>query len=458
MNYAKTTRHGRSLGAIVPINALLMLGSLMVRPPALAGAADLRPAGTTADRPSRPAANGTTKRVTLRATLDIARKNNRTLRVARARIGEARGDLTQASILLVSNPALGLGIGPRFATASDERATVDFDVSLEQSLELGGQRRHRRTRARANLHAARASTADVRRVVNLAVTLLYYRTLAARERVRLTRENVALAQALLDTARQRVTLGAGSQLDLNTSRLRLAEARRKALGAAAALQALRLRLAKVCGLVAGTGLRLQGALPGPRPLPDRAALVRRAIRRRPDFLALRHRIEAVGAGVRLARAGAWPDLTLGVRYAREENRNAVLLSLKIRLPFFDRNQETSEHARARLGGLRAQRSGVRLSIITEVRLAWVGHQRAAQALRLYSGAVLAAQRQSARLLRRSFRKGQVSLAQVLVVQRELVTGRAGHLTARLRYAESLARLRAAASLPQATTHTRRKKP
>jgi cobalt-zinc-cadmium efflux system outer membrane protein len=396
------------------------------------------------------------KALTLKDALALARKNNRTLRVARARIGEAQGDLIQASVWLVSNPELGVSGGPRFMTASRGRVTPDLDVHLEQSLELAGQRGHRRSRARARVRTARASVANTRRVIELAVALLYYRALAARERLDLLRENVALATALRQTARDRADLGAGTALDLNASRLRVAEAKRRVLAAVTARQGQLLRLARVCGLPAGTTLRLRGALPDPQRVPSRATLSRRALRARPELETLRHRMEAARAAVRLSDARGWPDLRLGVGYAREEGSNVVIFSLKVDLPLFHRNQGRRHRARVRLQRLRSQRSGAALSVSTDVRLAWAAHRRAARALSLYSQEVLSAQKASLRLLQRAHQEGKVDQTKVLVVQRELVTGREGYLEARLAYAEALARLRAAACLPQGEHPTRRK--
>lgn len=387
--------------------------------------------------------------------LALARNNNRLLRVARARIGEAKGDLTQASVLLVSNPVVGVGVGPRFMTASRGRVTADIDGFVEQALELGGQRRHRRARATAKLHATRASISDTRRVIDLAVALLFYRALAARQRAVLHRENVSLAEALLKTSRERIALGAGNQLDLYASRLVVAEAKRKALAASTAHRTLLIRIGTVCGLPAGTRLRLRGSLPSPQAMSSSAAMTRRALRLRPELRALNHRIAAVRAAVRLARASAWPDLTLGVSYAREEGSNAVLFTLRVSLPFFNRNQGHRERAIARLRRVRAERSSARLSVSADVRVAWVAHRQAIRALNLYTVDVLTAQKSSVQLLRRSFQEGKVGYVKVLIMQRQLITGREGYLKARLAFAQSLARLRAAACLPQTNANSRR---
>ncbi len=387
-------------------------------------------------------------RVDLARALALARKNNRLLRAARARIGEAKGDLTQASVLLVSNPEIGVGVGPRFMTASRGRITADLDAFVEQSLELGGQRRHRRARARANLHAARASVADTRRVIELAVALMFYRALAAWERITLLRENAALAEALLKSSRERIRLGAGNLLDVNASRLLVAEAKRKVFAARTAYRTHLIRLTTVMGFQAGTKVRLRGSLPKPGPLPSVSSLTRRALRLRPDLRAFSYQLSAVRAAVRLARSSAWPDLTLGVSYAREEGSNAVLFTLRVSLPFFNRNQGRIERARARLRRVKAEREYARLVVSADVRGALVAYRQAARALALYTTAVLSAQKDSVRLLRQSFREGKVGYVKVLLVQQQLIAGRRGYLKARLGLALAQARLKAAANVTQ----------
>ncbi len=400
----------------------------------------------------------TVLRADLARALALARKNNLLLRAARARIGEAKGDLFQASILLLSNPEIGVGMGPRFMTASRGRVAADIDAFVEQSFELGGQRRHRLAGAKAGLHAVRASVADAQRVIELAVALLFYRALAARERIQLRRESVKLAGDLLETTKKRTKLGAGNQLDLHASRLLHAEARRKALTAVTAHRTLLVRLGTLCGLPASTTLRLQGALPVSPGKFSGSSLVRRALRVRPDLKALGHQISGARAALKLAKASAWPDLALGVSYAREEGSNAVLFTLKVSLPFFNRNQGHRDRALATLRRARFTRSAAMLAVSADVRLALMTHRRTVQALKIYSNDVLTAQRASLKLLRRSFHEGKVGYVKVLIVQRQLIAGRDGHLQARLAHAESLARLRAAASLPQTKKSIRRGNP
>jgi cobalt-zinc-cadmium efflux system outer membrane protein len=118
------------------------------------------------------------------------------------------------------------------------------------------------------------------------------------------------------------------------------------------------------------------------------------------------------------------------------------------LPLFDTNDGERARARAVRARLAAERGGQRLAIAAEVREALVAFEQARAALALYDDAVLGAQDEASALLRRAVEAGEVGVADVIVVQREVLEGRAGYLDARLSLALARVRLLAAADLPQ----------
>jgi len=387
--------------------------------------------------------------LTLERALGLAKQNNRIARAARLRIGEAHGNLTGASMLLVNNPEVAASAGPRFSAQAGQDPTLDLDIGIEQRFEIGGQRGDRIDRARADLEAARASSDDVQRVIDLAVALAFYEALGNKQRLDILERNEQLARDLANAARRRLEAGESTPLELNTARIRFAEAQRQTIGARTAVRSSTVRLAEMLGFAPGTELSFSGDLPTQQSAPSMDALLARARRSRPDLVAAERRVAAARASVDLADAEAWPDIAVGVFYRQEEASQIIAAGLRLPIPLFNRNQGDRQRARALLDRRIAEREAVDLSVASEVQQAFLAYNQARQTLDLYDGEVLQAQHESLDLLRRAFEAGEVGIPDVIVVQRELLAGQEGFLDARLDLARALANARASASLPQA---------
>lgn len=380
--------------------------------------------------------------------MSVARQNSRLAAAARLRVGEARGDLTGASVLLIDNPEMVVEAGPRVPGTSDGETTADLAVGIEQRFETGGQRAHRIDRAQAEVEAERARAEDVQRVIDLAVARTFYRALAADLRLRLTEENERLARELHDVAGRRLDAGEGRPLEVNTARIRLAEAQRRTVAARTERQVATVRLAQLLGLAPSTQVVLQGDLPSDETPAAADVLVARAMSARSDLGAAARDIDAARAAVDLADAEAWPDVGVGVFYGREEGDDIVTAGLRVPIPLFNRNQGERERARATRERLVAERDALTLSVEADVHIALLAYERARTALRIYDAEVLRAQDESLALLRRAFEAGDVGIPDVIVVQREVIEGREGYLDARLDLAHARASLLAAVGVPQ----------
>lgn len=390
-------------------------------------------------------------RLTLGEALELARTSNPALEAERQRPGEARGELTSARLPLRENPEIEGSVGPR--TGAREPSTTDVEVGLEQRLEIGGQRRHRIERASAAVAAAEAMAEESARQLDLAVAETFYEALAASEEVRLLEENEALAAGLEELARRRLELGEGTQLELNTVRIRRAEAARRLAAGRAALGAALVSLAELLAVPPGEAPQPQGSLPTAAAVEGEAELLSHATASRPDLVVARGEVERARAAVALADAEAIPDITLGVSLGREEGQDVALAGVRVPIPLVQRNQGERETARATLRRQEAELAHRRLLVAAEVRRAWQGYSAARAASELYDAQVLAAQAESLELLERAYEAGEVSVAELVVIQRELLDGRLGGLEARLELARAMARLLAAAHLPQTQTLT-----
>jgi len=384
---------------------------------------------------------------TLAQALELARARNPGLVAAREAVAEARGELTAARLPLQDNPEIEASAGPRSAAESDP-ASTDSEVGLEQRLEIGGQRRHRIDRASASVAAAQATADDAARELDLAVAEAFYEALAARRGVELLQQNEALAAGLEELARRRLELGEGTQLELNTVRIRRAEAARRLAAGRAELEAARVSLAELLAAPPGEAPEPAGDLPAGAGVASEAELLARAADSRPDLLSARQDVERARAAVGLADAEAVPDLTLAFSYGRDERQDVALGGFRIPLPFVQRNQGERESARAALRASEALLEQRRLAVAADVRRAFQAYEAALAASQLYDAGVLAAQRESLDLLEKGYAAGEIDYTELVVIQRELLDGRLGALEARRDLARATARLLAAAHLPQ----------
>jgi cobalt-zinc-cadmium efflux system outer membrane protein len=396
---------------------------------------------TAADRPS----------LSLVEALELAHARNPGLTVARETVAEVRGELTAARLRLQENPEIGASAGPRSASEGDSSST-DREVGLEQRLEIGGQRRHRMDRANATIAAAQAAAADAARQLDLAVAESFYEALAARRSVELLEQNEALAAGLEELARRRLDLGEGTQLELNTVRIRRAEAARRLAAGRAQREAAYITLTELLAAPPGEAWELSGDLPVGAEVAGVAELVARAADARPDLLSSRQEMDRARAAVALADAEAVPDLTLALSYGRDERQDVALGGFRIPLPFVQRNQGERESARAALRASEALVEQRRLAVAADVRRAFQAYEAALAASRLYDAEVLGAQRESLELLEQGYAAGAIDYTELVVIQRELLDGQLGALEARRDFALATARLLAAAHLPQ--THAR----
>jgi cobalt-zinc-cadmium efflux system outer membrane protein len=384
----------------------------------------------------------------LRTALSYAAQNNRLLDAARARVREAEGGLVTANFLLLDNPELAFAVGPRIPAEPLLPRTTDLEIGIAQRFPINGQRDHRIGQAEALVEASKGGLGNAERLIGFAVANAFYSTLASEERLTIRQQAESLAEDLEDVAARRLALGEGTALAQDTARIRLAEARRRTLVARAEYRTSTSILAELLGTADDSQLTLDGDLPPARTPPSEDELVARALASRLDLVALRREVEAAAKGVELQKALSWPDLSLGFQYEREEGDDIYMAQLTIPLPSFNRNQGEIATATAALERRQAETDALALAVEAEARRAFATYEQASQAVELYSGELLAAQEETVTLLNLAFEAGEVSPADVLLVQRELIEGREGYVEARLDLARAQAVLLAVLNLPQ----------
>ncbi len=359
------------------------------------------------------------------------------LRVARARLHQARGRLAQAAAeRLPAVTASGSGRRSRSSGESGGGATHElfaagFDASWELDL-FGGLRRGVEAAA-AELEASEASRQGVRVSLVAEVGLNYVEVRSLQSRLRIARANLASQSETLQLTAWRFQAGLVSSQDVEQARSNLEQTRARIPGLEIALAEAEHRLDILLGKSPGTlhsRLAGEGELPA---LPERIAVAipAEALRQRPDVQAAERTLAAETARVGVMAAARYPAFRLsgsiGVEalslsgLARSGAATSSLLA-GITAPVFDagrlRNQVAIQDA-VREQALVAYEQAV-LNALQEVENALVAFVRNREREQALAAAVESA-RSAGRLARQRYSAGLTDFQSVLDTDRSVLS-------------------------------------
>lgn len=390
--------------------------------------------------PDRSAAQA--RPVSLPEALRLAAQSHPLTRLAEADAGVARGGLLSARAIL--NPVASGTLGP---ARSSDTSLITGQFGLSQTVELGGKRRLRIRAARLRLEASEARTERQRGLVAVQVRRAFALALIASERVATAVDADSVGRALQRAAEERLTLGAGTQLELNVAVAAAARDRRARVVAQQALSRSLANLQAAIGLAPSDPVVPVGSLATIAP-PAFAedSLVRIAIASRPDLLALRlERDEAVQM-LRFAQALRWPDPVVGIGAGRAEDFRVRLLTVAVPLPLWNRGAGERTSAVAALQRVEVALLAAEQSAEREIRVAWRALQGATESANAFDQQVVSRLRDNLDLADESFRSGKISFFAYTTLRRDLVAARLDYLDALADVTEQASALAAATGL------------
>jgi cobalt-zinc-cadmium efflux system outer membrane protein len=362
---------------------------------------------------------------------------------SRAGIRQARGLAEQAAVL--PNPTVGVtvenfGGDARFAAI----APVQTTLSVQQPLQLSGQRAARTAAGRAGVDAARAQDQQARAQFAYDLAAAYIDAEADDTRLKLSEDTLAMARE--DARAADALVRAGKEADVRALQAKAAVESARAAVAAAQAE----REAAFAKLTALTG--------NPRPLTSISDSLlahgdvlepARAIDplATPAYVAARAATEAAARRVRVEQLRAAPDLTasLGVRQLSGVSGGALVAGLSAPLPLFDRNRGATAAAGADLAAAEARAEAARLDAEADAR-AGQARLRATETRLAAAKGNEAAAAEVYRLSRIGYEGGKLSLLELQTARRTLTEARAQTLDTRierLTAEASLARLQGA---------------
>jgi len=360
--------------------------------------------------------------LTLEQALARARERAPAIAAAKGRIDEARGRLVGASVLLRDNPEIEGSAGARI---TDHGELLEGSFGIRQLFELGGRRSARIAGASAAIERESADSADVTRRVLRDTATAFWDALHAVERQHLAEIALSVTEETERIARRRYQAGDVGPLDANVAAATTARGRSEVLAEKARYEAAIGTLRVALGMGAGEPLTIRGDL-RTRPRYTIAELLAR-VSARPDLQALDAGTREAGADVRLGRALRWPNVGLGATYERDDGNNLALGLVTVTLPVFDRGQGLTAESMARERRLEFELDATRRAVEVEVQSAFDVYERRAAAVDELERGALPALEENETLARRSYEAGQLSLAELLSIRREILDTRVEYL-------------------------------
>ena len=366
--------------------------------------------------PSAAAQGGTTP-LSLAEARSRALAASPELRAAVLALTAAVGRTRQAGAW--TNPTLSYG---REQTSRAGQTTSQSILSLDQSLEIFGQRGARRRVAELEQSATAARLSATRSAVSYEATRAYAAAVAATQRAALADE----AARAFGTARRvsRARLAGGDVSGYQHRRLFLEAARYATLRSTAllardsALRSLSLLIGSSARTDSAARLALTDTLaPAPLTLPV-DSMVTLALAARSELLAGQLDAEAAAAGIRAASAEQIPALTLSGGYKDErlatgESLRGFVAGVSLPLPLWDRRGGAIAAARGEGGRGTAELERLRRQTVLEIEDAYAGHQALSGQLVELRGQLGEEARKARRSAEAAYAEGEISLLEWL---------------------------------------------
>jgi len=368
--------------------------------------------------------------IDLPAALARARERAPEAIAAMGRIAEAEATRTGARVLLVHNPELEVGVGPRFGDAR----TTQIEARIAQPLEPTRRRARIRVADETVRHAHATTDAQLREL-SFEVANVFNEARHADLVVELVKRSSALAGRAAEAALRRRKAGDLTDLDVDLAKIAHGRARSAVAAAEAERAAMIGRLAVLIGARPDDTITLAGEL---RPALLVLDGLRDGVPARADVRALEAEARVAGAERALATAAGRPDVGLWFGYERDDGDSIVIGGVSLTLPLWNRGQGEQAAARAKQRRVEAERTAVIGAASRQLSDVFEAYSRSREAVELFEREVVPALTDSEQLLDRSIEAGQIAVSNYLVARQEILSGRREYLDRQLALAKAAA--------------------
>lgn len=364
------------------------------------------------------------KALPLQEITQIALANNKDLKAARYNVAIAKARLIQAG--LWPNPSINL-------SNNDDRLFNDEgeysrSAGFSQAFPISGRIAKQKTVARLDVMKAIAEIREAERQLIAKVANAFYAAVITERRLQQLNYLLRINKELVNVIHNRYHAAEISKLDENAARIEyLRIVQEKHL-----LHSLRISqmatLNQLMGRDANSPLSLKADLNTGQNFPELPALKTLALTNRPDRQSIALSINRAIADRRLAKAERFADWTVGLGVQQDKivveegppqpADRTLGVTLSVPLPLLNQNQgrilEASRTGTQAMMALRA----LNLSIETEIASNYAQLKALRMSLRETQSVSLKIGVESVKLARDSYENGQISLLNVLQVQKQ----------------------------------------
>jgi cobalt-zinc-cadmium efflux system outer membrane protein len=349
------------------------------------------------------------------------------IRQARSRRSAAEGEADGASALLRNNPTIS---GERIRREVPEApgridSRREWNVNIAQTFELAGQQGHRRRAARQDLDAIDAGIEEAHRSVRAEVEQRFVQVLTLQERIATESASLGIIEATALSVDNRVKAGEDSRLDGNLAKVEAVRARNQIGVLQEQLMQARAELGTVLQLPAGQLPTVTGELRV--PLADvTLAQLQQSAAARPLLRAFEGKELAARSRLALERSARYPDLTVGISTGREGSYGArerlTGVSLSVPLPLFNRNAGPIGRAASELTLAQLDRQVAQRDTGADVAALWQQRESLNARVAALESSILPTLQENQTLSSKARQAGEISLVQLLLVNRQLLEG------------------------------------
>lgn len=363
--------------------------------------------------------------LSLKAATKLAVENNKDLKAARYNVLLAASRFKQAG--LWANPNLQINTSDdRFFTNEGEYTR---SIGFTQAFPVSGRINKQKNVARVDIALAMAEIRNAKRQLRGQVAENFYALLITDARLKQLKKLLSINQQLMQVSQKRFYAAEVSELDANTAKLEY----QRLLQEKQALTSLRINQQAQLNLLLGrerqTPLLPSKSLPKLAGLPPLTALQRHALQQRPEMQIAWLNFTRAQADAQLARRERWADWTIGLAVQQEKIAvegaplqkpdRALNVNISIPLPLINKNQgrimETKLQGTKNLMTIKALKLAIRNEVASnygQVNALYIALQQ------LQTGNTLKLVTRNVNLAREAYQNGQISLLEVLQIQRQ----------------------------------------
>jgi len=369
--------------------------------------------------------------LTLRTALALALAKNPKLESFAWSVRQAEAERLQAGVL--PNPKLEAEF-ENFAGSGEFRGTrgLETTIALSQLVELGDKRRKRARLADTDSKLAGWDYEAGRLAVFTAVTGQFIKVLATQDKLALAREDLKLAEATGNVVSGLVEAGKGAMPQKLKASVEVAWRRIDVQRIQRELIVARSKLAALWGASKPLFERVVGDWGAVRAIPSLDALAA-GLAQNPEVARWDTELQQRRDALALEKAKGIPDLTVGVGYRHfretDDNDTAMLVTVGVPLPLFDRNRGAVTKARMGILKARADQHAAATEIRAELEEVYQTLAATRDEVISLRDKVLPAAEKSHEAAEQSFRQGKAGFLDVIDAQRTLIKAKQQYIDA-----------------------------